>query len=378
MRTIVPASVVALASMLVLHGSVHAQSCGPGGLLTVTTVSNQAGPMDPPWNGLPLDLPQFHAVAGQALLRADITASATMTGEVQGENLSTTGPCNWNWCLQTTLDVDVPVPMQPPLDFPLSFCGLDHLGAFDGTVDFRGVSGVTHSIGPTTQQATISITDTGVLASVFTGPGNVTFHHSALNNTMQQGCGNFTAIFANHDAVSITIAYSYCSPGADFCIPGRSNVASCPCNNPQLPAGSAKGCNNSASTGGAVLHSGGAASLAADSLVFTSTGETPNATTIFLQGNATIPSGVVFGQGIRCSGGQLERLYVAFASSGVASAPTGSDPSVSARSAALGDTIAAGTSRFYSAYYRDGVVLGGCPSTSTFNTTQGQSVTWAP
>ena len=378
MRTIRRAGVLALVSMVVAQGGLRAQSCAPGGALTVTTVSVHAPSMPPPWVNLSLDLPRFHAVSGQVLLQADITASATMSGSVQGENLSTSGACVWSWCLGTLFSVDVPVAAQPPLAFQTQICGIDALSVFDGFVDFRGPSGVTHALLSQTSQATVSITDPAVLASVFTGSGTVTFHHSAADNSTHQGCSNLAAIFVNNDAVSITIAYSYCSPGADFCIPGRSNVASCPCNNPQLPAGSAKGCNNSASTGGAVLHSGGAASLAADSLVFTSTGETPNATTIFLQGNATIPSGVVFGQGIRCSGAQLERLYVAFASSGVASAPTGSDPSVSARSAALGDTIAAGTSRFYSAYYRDGVVLGGCPSTSTFNTTQGQSVTWAP
>jgi hypothetical protein len=111
---------------------------------------------------------------------------------------------------------------------------------------------------------------------------------------------------------------------------------------------------------------------------FTATGETPNATTIFLQGTASIASGAVFGQGVRCTGGSLLRLYLKTASNGTATAPTGSDASVSARSSALGDSIVAGTPRFYNAYYRDSTVLGGCPSTSTFNTTQGQSVTWVP
>lgn len=37
-----------------------------------------------------------------------------------------------------------------------------------------------------------------------------------------------------------------------------------------------------------------------------------------------------------------------------------------------------GHSRWYFVYYRDGVVLGGCPSTSTFNATQTGVVSWSP
>jgi hypothetical protein len=43
----------------------------------------------------------------------------------------------------------------------------------------------------------------------------------------------------------------------------------------------------------------------------------------------------------------------------------------------LGDPIAAGSARYYYVYYRDPVVLGGCPSTSTFNTTQSARIDWS-
>jgi hypothetical protein len=46
---------------------------------------------------------------------------------------------------------------------------------------------------------------------------------------------------------------------------------------------------------------------------------------------------------------------------------TAGDPTISARSAALGNPIFAGRSRWYLVYYRDPVELGGCPATSTFN-----------
>jgi hypothetical protein len=126
------------------------------------------------------------------------------------------------------------------------------------------------------------------------------------------------------------------------------------------------------------MTSSGAASLSADTLVFATTGEKPTATSILLQGNAVISAGITFGQGVRCTGGTLKRLYVKTAAGGSITAPGVGDLSVSARSAALSDPISAGTQRWYSVYYRDPIVLGGCPAASTFNITQTQEVTWAP
>jgi hypothetical protein len=167
-------------------------------------------------------------------------------------------------------------------------------------------------------------------------------------------------------------------PGVDDCVPGVAGVMACPCGNPQLPPGSIRGCDNSATTEGAILLSSGAPSLAADTLVFHAIDEEPTASSILLQGTTFTAGGVAFGQGVRCASGNLKRLFVHMASGGSVTAPSGGDPSVSARSAALGDPIAAGSSREYLMYYRDPTVLGGCPSSSTFNATQGQSIGWLP
>jgi len=157
-----------------------------------------------------------------------------------------------------------------------------------------------------------------------------------------------------------------------------ANVMQCPCSNP--PTLSGRGCNNSSNTGGAILYASGGTYLSADSLVFTTSGEKPAALSIVAQWNGSNPSGVVFGMGVRCTSGILKRLYTKIASGGSIIAPnfTAGDPQVSARSAALGDAIQAGQSRWYLVYYRDPIVLGGCPSTSTFNCTQTGQVTWSP
>ena len=160
------------------------------------------------------------------------------------------------------------------------------------------------------------------------------------------------------------------------CAPGAAGVIACPCGNP--PSGAPRGCNNSSATGGALLTGSGNASLGADSVVFTTSGEKPTALSIVLQGNAIEPSGVPFGQGVRCVGGALKRLYVKSAVGGSITAPQGAEPSVSVRSAALGSPITAGQHRWVMVYYRDPVVLGGCPVASTFNGTGTVDVSWVP
>lgn len=160
------------------------------------------------------------------------------------------------------------------------------------------------------------------------------------------------------------------------CLPGSGGVIACPCSNP--PSESGRGCDNSAATGGAKLLSTGVPSLAEGTLVFVTHGETMSATSIVLQGNALVASGVTFGQGVRCAGGSLKRLYVKSASSGSITAPQPGDPSVSTRSAALGDPISPGSLRWYAVYYRDPIVPGGCPAASTFNITQTAQITWVP
>lgn len=162
-----------------------------------------------------------------------------------------------------------------------------------------------------------------------------------------------------------------------LCDPGVSGVIACPCGNP--PSGTGRGCDNSAATGGALISATGNGNLAADTLVFATGAQTANGTTILLQGNALAGAGagVVFGQGVRCVGGTLKRLYVKSpGGSGGITAPLAGDNSVSAQSALLGDAITPGSTRYYMAYYRDPIVSGGCAASATFNATNALSVAW--
>lgn len=129
---------------------------------------------------------------------------------------------------------------------------------------------------------------------------------------------------------------------SSYCHPGYDTVGACPCGNP--PSAYGRGCNNSQSTGGAKLSLSGNWMLSWDTLVLSGAQVKSNAISVFNQGSAALASSVTFGQGLRCVGG----------------------------------VITSGTTRSYYIYYRDPVVLGGCPSASTFNTTQAVQAIWVP
>jgi hypothetical protein len=170
------------------------------------------------------------------------------------------------------------------------------------------------------------------------------------------------ALFDNFDA----------GQASSFCF-GDGTGTACPCANNGFIG---HGCENSSGTGGGLLIASGVASLASDTLLFTTQNEKPSALSTVMQGNTEIAP-LPFGQGLRCAGGQLKRLYTHAAASGSITAPSAAEPSVHARSAALGDTLVTGSVRYYYVYYRDLNVLGGCSPAATVNSTQGVAVTWA-
>ena len=164
-------------------------------------------------------------------------------------------------------------------------------------------------------------------------------------------------------------------PPLAYCDPGAAGITACPCSNP--PSGPGRGCNNSSGTGGASMTPSGLTSLATPTLQFTTAGEKPSAGSILIQG--TIAStGVGFGQGIRCTGGVIKRLYFRNATAGSVTLPNFGlgDLDIPTRAAAVGNPINPGENRWYQVYYRDGTVLGGCTPSLQFNITNGSQITW--
>ncbi|MCY2959428.1 MAG: hypothetical protein NTY35_04620 [Planctomycetota bacterium] len=159
-----------------------------------------------------------------------------------------------------------------------------------------------------------------------------------------------------------------CNPGVSFCA-GDGSATACPCANAS-PAGSGRGCLNSLGTGGLLVASG-TASLASDSVVLSGT-SMPNSSALYFQGTAQQSAGlgVAFGDGLRCAAGSVIRLGTKFNAGGASQYPVVGDPPVSVR----GLVVGAGT-RTYQGWYRNAAAF--C-TVSTFNLTNGVSVTWTP
>ena len=160
--------------------------------------------------------------------------------------------------------------------------------------------------------------------------------------------------------------------GTRFCAGDGSQSTPCPCGNSGAPG---NGCANSSVASGALLAATG--TTVPDALVLHAAQMLPSALCIFLQGDAALASGAVFGDGVRCVGGQLLRIGVKSAVGGTAGYPAAGDPSISARAAALGTPIAPGSARWYQTYYRDPVAAF-CPDPpgKTWNVTSGVIVNW--
>lgn len=165
-----------------------------------------------------------------------------------------------------------------------------------------------------------------------------------------------------------------CESSATAICFGDGTGSPCPCGNSGLPG---RGCDNSnPGMGGALLAGSGGALISADTLLLISSGERPTALSLFWQGDAESAPGV-FGDGLGCLGGHLERLYLHNALGGTVRGPQGSDLPVSVRSAALGDPITPGTIRVYHVFYRDpDPSFCPAPAGSTINTTNGLRVLW--
>jgi hypothetical protein len=156
-----------------------------------------------------------------------------------------------------------------------------------------------------------------------------------------------------------------------FCAGDGSLPTNCPCSN--LGTGG-HGCNNSQGTGGAILDVTG--STLPDSIVLKSSGELPSAFSVFIQGTTNLPNGVMYGDGLRCVGGSFKRIAKKNASGGSVSYPGEGDPTITVRSAQLGDAIAPGSSRYYQVMYRDPVMAFCGAPTSTFNISSGIRIDW--
>ncbi|MBI5361679.1 MAG: hypothetical protein HZA53_00780 [Planctomycetes bacterium] len=140
----------------------------------------------------------------------------------------------------------------------------------------------------------------------------------------------------------------------------------CPCLNFGAPG---HGCASNVNPNGAELAATGR--LRPDAVVLLASGMPPTAGAIFLAGDASTPSGIVFGDGVRCVDGALVRLALRVSAGGAAQFPGPGDPSLSVRS---GVVSGSGVTRSYQTYYRSTAATF-CPP-ATFNVTNGVRIRW--
>ena len=215
----------------------------------------------------------------------------------------------------------------------------------------------------------VSVSTTGVEADsgsydpAFSADGRIIAFASGATTLVAGDTNDFADVFVRDWQQPALVPMCY----------GDGSGHACPCGNTGLLR---RGCQNSAATGGARLTAVGTRRLSEDTFVLTSSGELPSVLSVFFQGNASVAP-LNYGDGLRCIGGALKRLYVRNASGGVVSAPATADARVSARSAALGDSIPAGATRWYQVFYRDpNAAFCPNPPGNTWNSSNGIAASW--
>jgi hypothetical protein len=252
------------------------------------------------------------------------------------------------------------------------------------------------------QQHLFVLDDTGTFEdATTTGEGNVppglsvsgntalTFNQSgstqnfmAFNTTSLSGGTKAAWLAAIHDPANWTFGASGTLPSGSipvtggsitpFCFGDGSLSTACPCANTGVTG---HGCENSAHTGGGLLTASGAPSP--DSVVLHAVGMLPVGSAFFQQMSIGLPTPAVFGDGVRCTTGVARKLATRRSSGGSASYPGAGDPTLSGRSAQLGDPLQPGDVRYYQVVYRDpNPSFCPSPSGSSFNITNAVQIIW--
>jgi hypothetical protein len=161
--------------------------------------------------------------------------------------------------------------------------------------------------------------------------------------------------------------------GTPYCFGDGSGATLCPCD-PGQSGNTGEGCAHSFGMGGKIAATG-TPSVAADTVVLQATNLPPTTTVLFFQGNGKQNggNGSQFGDGILCVTGGVIRLGSKVASAGSANFGygIGTDPLVSVR----GLVSVSGGVKNYQAWFRNGANF--C-TPSTFNLSNGLSITWTP
>ncbi len=327
-------------------------------------------PLAPTFWGQTLSINRFDPSLG-TLNSVQIVLTASMTGDGGFEWLGTS-PHQVSLIALIQVELDRPDLSGITVALP-STVWTDSASAYDGTTDYGGTSGATHTVTNLQLTNTVALTTNADLA-LFSGPagnpGTIALPMSCVNYSSAGGVTPFLVyLITLQGGADLTFCYDYTPASTSFCA-GDGSATACPCGNSSA-VGAGEGCANSLGQG-ARLAGIGQPSVSNDTLTLSCSGLPATTRVLFFQGTAQQSGGAgsVFGDGLRCVSGTVSRLHVTQAAGGVASYPGPGDAAVSVAGA-----VPANATRFYQVWYRNAAPF--C-TPSTFNLSQAVSVMWAP
>jgi len=339
-------------------------------------ISDEFGPSEIPFGQPLLSLAQFdpayyaglHGTTPDnvTLIGAELTLYGEIDAVVRFDNQGTSG-CNVTWSYDVYLAIfSNPAIGNPGILAVVSEGGTEQLGPGDG--DPPPPWQFEEDI--PLESDTLCFPDQVGLGA-WTGTGTVEFMADGFVSSSAQGCSQLASDFSNLALVRATVVYHYCvvegpppAVGTAYCFGDGSGTA-CPCDN---AGASDEGCANSTGAG-AILSGDGSASVAADDLTFDAAQLIPSQPALLFAGENQVNGGdgLVFGDGLRCAGGNVKRL-------GVRQPDANGDATWGPGLQPLG-LWQPGDTRRFQAWYRD---PNGGPCGLGFNLSHGYEVVFVP
>ena len=159
-------------------------------------------------------------------------------------------------------------------------------------------------------------------------------------------------------------------PGSGYCFGDPGSGTPCPCDNDNDGSVPGSGCDNGVFSSGAKLVGIGRASVSDDSVVLLARNLDPHLGGLYYQGTTDLTPGLVWGGGLRCTGGAIKRLQVRFAD--------GTGSSSTTIPIATKGGVSAGDTTYYQLWYRATTAPPCGSGVSEFNASNGYVVTWVP
>ena len=168
------------------------------------------------------------------------------------------------------------------------------------------------------------------------------------------------------------LASTGAAQGTGYCFGDPGSGTPCPCSNDNDGSVPGSGCANGVFASGAQLTGVGAAIIGADTLVLVTTGLEPNNAGLYFQADSDLSPGIVWGDGLRCAGGNLKRLGVRFSDTNGYSDTSGLPQSISAKTG----NVNVGDTKYYQCWYRTTINPPCGSGVNDFNASNGYAVTW--